>query len=493
MSCYSSQDEEDFVCDDDDSSPNIRSPMVGEDVRAAPNIRSPTVGEDVCAAPNIRLPTVGEDVCAASSSVDEEVRVVDRAPRHARSASPRHLSRSLTDGDIVGRRLFTTPDAAVSRKASSPSATTVKLRCTNGESSIITCFDDSADLHSRHRSVPRLGALTVRTNWDSWHKSIQAIQGAYTANEMLEGIRKAMSTEFIDYLDNETANTLDLSVMLSGIEAILRVPATSEENWAKMRNFRRGKDEPWGPMMSRLKRCLTDVFGSPDSSMAIDQAIKLVPDIQDFMKGPMMEGKTWERFAAYLREYVGDKPYRFPTEGLEAPTGKVGRHTTLFVENDLSHKRPREQDKQGVQCFNCQELGHIKRDCPKHSMNGGRDQVRFGNTEYPRKRYSVPCQICGKMGHKAEVCYSNPRVGGPNRGTGRVIPAVPRPQFSVQSNLNTPTAELASALSQNEEGNLAGFLDVLYKLGNAWKTHQKTGAGVSSESHTQSPTQNQKD
>ena len=54
----------------------------------------------------------------------------------------------------------------------------------------------------------------------------------------------------------------------------------------------------------------------------------------------------------------------------------------------------------GVKCYNCQEFGHVARNCPKKNNKGGKNGKKPTN--------NLHCTRCGKDGHDDSKCWDNP-------------------------------------------------------------------------------------
>ena len=54
-------------------------------------------------------------------------------------------------------------------------------------------------------------------------------------------------------------------------------------------------------------------------------------------------------------------------------------------------------DKKQIKCFNCEEIGHIARNCPAKN--------RAPNRNNSSQRIPIQCDYCKALGHALEKCY----------------------------------------------------------------------------------------
>ena len=137
--------------------------------------------------------------------------------------------------------------------------------------------------------------------------------------------------------------------------------------------------------------------------------------------------------AAFPNSSSSSRPQSYPVH----TTNPSSRHVT-FQPN--SHRGPRGQ----VRCYGCNELGHIRRNCP----NSNRRSTYPHHTQSGLR--SVTCYYCNQVGHYASHCtqrqQNNPRPLIPRP------PPVSNPASDVTTSATTSAPESQPDLNSNPAG-----------------------------------------
>lgn len=176
----------------------------------------------------------------------------------------------------------------------------------------------------------------------------------------------------------------------------------------------------------------------------------------DYIKGKMMTfcGDSLEKAISKAKQYEIKKRYQLPN--------MEGRLNSMNIGEKDSRKRKGKRDLSRIKCYNCQEMGHYARNCPKkNSGNSGvaqnsieLNELKFNEQEsLKRKLQQIDIKICGKK-------FS------PMLDTGAQIEVIRLDLFKLLKKRYEPIRAKATGISNDETVELIGTCSLEINLGN---------------------------